>query len=345
MYIPNPKHIKDDFYAVAETGWRPVNKKGEVLSTKTYRPISGTLEYSSSASDRNPYIVVGVDKKYNDLPSKIGVHRVVALTFLSCNGDPKELDVNHIDDNPSNNDLSNLEWVSRKYNNEHAVVSGLNSQNKNVSVKNLISSKYIEFPSIQTAAKYIGCSGGSVQLYLKSSRTKPFWGMWSISYTGEEIKEYDTSKISIFGKNGKDSEIILAIPLFGGKPIVYPSLIKLEYALNRDIKLDEPSTDGYVYCLLKDIGKYCENISDIINDCIIRYDLAIPKGNRTGSKPIPIKVIDENTGNTTIYNSVKVAASVLGMSYSALKKNIWRTKGKFRGYIFEYIKDTSLPMQ
>lgn len=27
MYIPNPKHIKDDFYAVAETGWRPVNKK------------------------------------------------------------------------------------------------------------------------------------------------------------------------------------------------------------------------------------------------------------------------------------------------------------------------------
>lgn len=68
--------------------------------------------------------------KYNWLPRKyVGlskdgkskrfyVHRLVANTFIE---NPNNLtDVNHKDGNPFNNNVSNLEWVSRKENIQHA---------------------------------------------------------------------------------------------------------------------------------------------------------------------------------------------------------------------------------
>jgi len=63
------------------------------------------------------------------------VHRLVAFAFL---GDPPDkYEVNHKDGNPLNNNLSNLEWVSRSYNNHHSWVIGLKNQDgvKNPSSK------------------------------------------------------------------------------------------------------------------------------------------------------------------------------------------------------------------
>ena len=45
------------------------------------------------------------------------VHRLVAKVFIS---NPENLpEVNHKDENPSNNNLENLEWCNRKYNNNY----------------------------------------------------------------------------------------------------------------------------------------------------------------------------------------------------------------------------------
>ena len=53
----------------------------------------------------------------------IRIHRCVAETFLN-NPDNFEI-VNHIDGNKQNNRLDNLEWCSRQYNYEHAVMMEL----------------------------------------------------------------------------------------------------------------------------------------------------------------------------------------------------------------------------
>jgi hypothetical protein len=51
------------------------------------------------------------------------VHRLVALTFLSNDFNKKE--VNHKDGNKSNNNISNLEWVTSSENQLHAFKNGL----------------------------------------------------------------------------------------------------------------------------------------------------------------------------------------------------------------------------
>lgn len=51
------------------------------------------------------------------------IHRLVALAFIPS-GD-ENLQVNHIDGNKRNNNISNLEWVTPKENTKHAIETGL----------------------------------------------------------------------------------------------------------------------------------------------------------------------------------------------------------------------------
>ena len=53
------------------------------------------------------------NKEHNPPKQRVFLHRLVAQTFLE---NPDNLpEVNHIDHNLENNNLSNLEWCSRKY--------------------------------------------------------------------------------------------------------------------------------------------------------------------------------------------------------------------------------------
>lgn len=50
-------------------------------------------------------------------------HRVIAEVYIP---NPTNLpQINHIDGNPSNNNISNLEWCTAKHNNIHAIQTGL----------------------------------------------------------------------------------------------------------------------------------------------------------------------------------------------------------------------------
>lgn len=54
----------------------------------------------------------------------MGLHRVLALTFIPCPGDPKDYVVNHRDMDLENNSIPNLEWVTVEQNNIHAELFG-----------------------------------------------------------------------------------------------------------------------------------------------------------------------------------------------------------------------------
>lgn len=59
----------------------------------------------------------------NKIRKNVSVHRLVAQAFIP--NDDKTLIVNHIDGDRYNNIVSNLEWVTYKYNNLHAYRTGL----------------------------------------------------------------------------------------------------------------------------------------------------------------------------------------------------------------------------
>jgi hypothetical protein len=113
-----------------------VTKEGLVFSSKTNK----FLKFSF---DQQGYQRVGL--YVGNYKSKtIKVHRLVAETFI--NNIENKKDVNHIDGNKSNNNVSNLEWCTRSENVKHAFRIGLKTvtQNQIDGVKKRFSKQVID---------------------------------------------------------------------------------------------------------------------------------------------------------------------------------------------------------
>lgn len=84
-------------------GLYQVNELGEIKSKR------GILK---PFTDKDGYLKVGLHK--NGIHKQFFVHRLVAKAFIS---NPDNLpEINHKDENKSNNTVSNLEWCTRIYN-------------------------------------------------------------------------------------------------------------------------------------------------------------------------------------------------------------------------------------
>ena len=132
-------------------GYYQVSNKGNVYSVER-RDVMGrecggiTLR---PRPHRDGYLQVGLYK--NGIVKNKSIHRLVLEAFIP---NPKKLpEVNHKDENPSNNELSNLEWCDGRYNLNYGTRNERASQklSKKVKAINIETGEVLTFNSVREA--------------------------------------------------------------------------------------------------------------------------------------------------------------------------------------------------
>ena len=104
---------------VGYEGWYEVSNLGRVrrIAPNRYGKRPGILRLDTYG----PYVIVGLTR--NSITKAFKVHRLVATAFIRPSAPGEQ--TNHKDADKHNNQASNLEWVTAKQNQRHAVQMGL----------------------------------------------------------------------------------------------------------------------------------------------------------------------------------------------------------------------------
>ncbi|MCG2197232.1 NUMOD4 motif-containing HNH endonuclease [Staphylococcus epidermidis] len=157
---------------VGYEGIYEVSNKGRVRTHKnktTYTKKHGVRHWrqrylkDKTPNGRDVRVSLWKDGKHKDFL----VHRLVAFAFMPVIKG-KEC-INHIDGNPKNNNVENLEWCNHLENNRHAFETGLMHTNMAVKLINHLGIEY-KFISMSRASQFLGRNNGYISTKLKRNR-------------------------------------------------------------------------------------------------------------------------------------------------------------------------------
>ena len=147
-------------------GLYKVSEKGSIYSIPRPGTKGGILKYKYDGD----YYRVSLYK--DGVGKQFLVHRILMETFVP--NPLKKPQVNHIDGDKTNNDLNNLEWVTKSENQLHAYATGLQKVNiveahkvrheqtkRKVMQLSMDGKELKTFNSIKEAAKHIGRKDGT----------------------------------------------------------------------------------------------------------------------------------------------------------------------------------------
>ena len=163
IYLWNIHYIEDAFRAKKMTNpeiWKDVKGyegKYEISNfgrVKSHVKIGTPTYYKTPILSTPGYYTVCLSKD-GKVSRSVGIHRLVAEAFVE-NTDKTKTEVNHKDGNKLNNYYENLEWVTRKENNEHAVKSGLRKYVKSIEQYTLDGELVNIFTSSAEAGNFLG---------------------------------------------------------------------------------------------------------------------------------------------------------------------------------------------
>ena len=165
-----------------------ISNDGQVRNDKTNKILS------QSTQQDYKHVTLNIDGK----AKRMKVHRLVAQTFLE-NPENKPY-VNHKDGNRSNNNVSNLEWVTPSENTKHAVKTGLfiSGVAKPVNQYSLDGMLMMTFPSSAEASRQTGTSQEKITMCCKRQRETANDYQWryvnDIQDVGKVQKRFITGK-------------------------------------------------------------------------------------------------------------------------------------------------------
>ena len=163
IYLWNIHYIEDAFKEkkmINPEIWKDIKGyegKYEISNfgrVKSHVKIGTPTYYKTPILSTPGYYTVCLSKD-GKVSYSVGIHRLVAEAFVE-NTDKTKTEVNHKDGNKLNNYYENLEWVTRKENNEHAIKSGLRKYVKSIEQYTLDDELVNIFKSSAEAGNFLG---------------------------------------------------------------------------------------------------------------------------------------------------------------------------------------------
>ena len=216
-----------------------VSTKGRVKNTETWNILSQT--------PNNGYLRVALNN--NKKPKTLFIHRLVALTFL-LKQDGKE-HVNHIDGNRSNNNISNLEWISPSGNSIHAIRTGLSTPlTRKIGQYDLTGKLIRKYSSIKKAAIRNGYDSSCLSRTCKGKQKTAYGYIWKyINYKPEVVDPKDL----------KNYKKVKNFPNY----LISPTGKVFSKSLNRHMSLCR-NKKGYAICLSNKNIKHTWKIAKLV---------------------------------------------------------------------------------
>jgi hypothetical protein len=148
-------------------GYYEVSSEGRVRSLKTGKFLKTRFSW-------NGYERVCLNK--NNKSIAFLVHRLIAIAFIP-NQESKRC-VNHIDNNPINNNVVNLEWCTQKENIQHALKQGrmLGARGEKQTTSKLTSSQVLEIRDSPLLQKELSVLYGVTPGHISTIKSGKRWG-------------------------------------------------------------------------------------------------------------------------------------------------------------------------
>lgn len=141
-------------------GLYQVSNKGNIYSVEREDSRGNKCGGRTLKTTHNSKGYLKLDLSKNGIKKTRTVHRLVAQAFIPNQNN--YLEINHKDENKTNNNVENLEWCTSKYNNNHgtAIKRRVQSNSKRIKAVNVETGEVTTFSSTAEARRKGYHSGG-----------------------------------------------------------------------------------------------------------------------------------------------------------------------------------------